>query len=186
MPNPFSNDRPDKSPAAVWQLQNMLLDKAQELLGPRIDKKIYQPTFSDKGANIINTPNMDGAFAVLSLNAAGYWPTTVYELAHETVHLLDPVRGCTNYLEEGVAVAFSVEMSHSLAGRRIEPTLAVYIEAWGWCSSCRKTCTSPQEMFEAISCLSAKRHLRASGFCSQITPDDLLQRLTARCPGRGQ
>ena len=45
----------------------------------------------------------------MSDNGRFYWPTVVYELAHETVHLLNPVfLGEANYLEEGVAVAFSL------------------------------------------------------------------------------
>jgi hypothetical protein len=55
------------------------------------------------------------------MNAAGYWPTVVYELAHETVHLLDPIAGHTNWLEEGAAVEFSVLMSQQLTSHAMEP-----------------------------------------------------------------
>ena len=34
-------------------------------------------------------------------------------MAHETVHLLNPISGNTNYLEEGIAVAFSLRVQPS-------------------------------------------------------------------------
>jgi hypothetical protein len=127
---PFPDQRPDQCLSFLWRLQNLLLAVAEQQFGPRADKKIYQPTFSAKGPRIINTPSLDGAFADLSLIAGGDWPVTVFELAHETVHLVDPVLGCTNYLEEGVAVEFSVIMSQLVGGRRQEPSLGTYLEAW--------------------------------------------------------
>jgi hypothetical protein len=92
----------------MWMLQQRLMHHAELLLGRRTTaKKLYQPAFSTGGPFVRNTPNRDGAFAELSPNAAGYWPTVVFELAHETVHLLDPCTGYTNWLEEGLAVEFS-------------------------------------------------------------------------------
>ena len=89
-------------------MQVHLLKLAEDILGPRdTSKTICQPTFTDHGPNIRNTPNLDGAFAELSRNAEGYWPTVVNELAHETVHLLNPRPGIGNWLSEGMAVAFS-------------------------------------------------------------------------------
>ncbi len=94
----------------LWALQWELLEIAETELGPRDrSKKVYQPQFADDGPFLRNTPNFDGAFVELSRNDEHYWPTVVYEMAHETVHLLNPVaRGNGNYLEEGVAVAFSL------------------------------------------------------------------------------
>ncbi|MBN2577826.1 MAG: hypothetical protein JXB10_02460 [Pirellulales bacterium] len=120
----FPSQRPDSESVAsyLWKVQQDLLDQAERLLGPRDkSKKIYQPVFQDNGPYTINTPNMDGAFAALSRNAAGYWPTVVYELAHETVHLLNPIEGKTNWFEEGIAVAFAVEMSHMLTPHPMKP-----------------------------------------------------------------
>lgn len=126
----FTSGRPGQSPGELWKLQNELLAKAEVLLGPR-SKKIYQPTYSDRGPRLINTPSLDGAYAGLSINAAGYWPTAVFELAHETVHLLDPSVGYTNYLEECVAVVFSVEMSRLMTSHPMQPTnFPIYMEAW--------------------------------------------------------
>ena len=49
----------------------------------------------------------------LSRNGQRYWPTVVFEMSHETVHLLNPIPGHTNNLEEGVAVAFSLHVQPS-------------------------------------------------------------------------
>lgn len=118
----FPAERPDAHPPGVWSLQQDLLKQAENLLGPRDrNKKIYQPVFKEDGPYIINTPNLDGAFAALSMKAAGYWPTVVYELSHETVHLLNPVVGNSNWLEEGLAVLFSVEMSQKLTDHPMAP-----------------------------------------------------------------
>ena len=94
--------------SALWSVQLQLLSLAEHILGPRdVSKVMYQPIFTDHDPNIRNTPNLDGAFAELSRNAEGYWPTVVKELAHETVHLLNPKPGDGTWLSEGIAVAFS-------------------------------------------------------------------------------
>lgn len=101
--------KPQDAPAALWDLQHELLALAEHLLGPRDrSKQIYPPDFHPDGPFLRNTPDNDGAFVQLSQNAAGYWPATIYEMAHETVHLLNPVAGGTNFLEEGIATAFSM------------------------------------------------------------------------------
>lgn len=120
----FPDCRPDsrEAGATLWALQGILFEKAEVLLGARDAKKvIYQPVFRDGGPRVRNTVEMEGAFAELSLHAAGYWPTVVYELAHETVHLLDPVVGYTNWLEEATAVEFSVLMSRALTLHPMQP-----------------------------------------------------------------
>ena len=92
---------PREDPSALWSVQLQLLSLAEDTLGPRdISKVIYQPIFTDHDPNIRNTPNLDGAFAELSRNAEGYWPTVAKELAHETVHLLNPKPG------NGTAIIF--------------------------------------------------------------------------------
>ena len=99
---------PREDPSAVWSVQLQLLRLAEDTLGPRdASKTICQPVFADDGPYIRNTPNLDGAFAELSRNAKGYWPTVVKELAHETVHLLNPKPGDGTWLSEGISVAFS-------------------------------------------------------------------------------
>jgi len=81
-------------------------------LGPRNDtKKIYQPSWDNGGPHIRYTPNKDGAFAELGPNAMSSWKMAVYQLAHETMHLLDQHGGEQAItLEEGVAVRFSLDM----------------------------------------------------------------------------
>ena len=77
----------------------------------------------------MNSYHHDGAFAILSGNARTYWPTTLYELAHETVHILNPVVGQVNYLEEGFAVIFSMHMTSEFTSHPIEPGDKYYREA---------------------------------------------------------
>jgi hypothetical protein len=99
-----------------------LLSRAEAAFGSRdAAKKIFQPVFNDTGPYLINTPTFDGAFAALSRNAAGYWPTVIYEMAHETIHLLDPIPGYATWIEEGAAVAFSVLLSRTLTDHPMTP-----------------------------------------------------------------
>ena len=120
---------PRDAPAFLWALQLELLAKAESALGPRDPSKtIYQPEFTDDGPLIRNTPNLDGAFAELSRNGESYWPTVVFELAHESVHLLNPIPGNTNNLEEGVAVAFSLSVQPEY-GVNNPPAMKSYIDA---------------------------------------------------------
>lgn len=126
----FEKCLPKDSEIAVWILQNYLLEKAERLIGTKDpDKKIFQPVFEDGGPFIRNRPLGDGAWAVLSRNAEGYWPTTLFELAHETIHLLNPIIGFTNYLEEGVAVAFSIDMSKNETVHPMSPNNQFYLKA---------------------------------------------------------
>ncbi len=105
----FPNNKPKEDPGALWSLQASLLAFAEDQLGPRDStKKIYQPQFTDQGPMLRNTPKLDGAYAELSRGAENFWSTALFELAHETVHLLDPSVGNTNYFEEGIAVRFSL------------------------------------------------------------------------------
>lgn len=43
----------------------------------------------------------------LSMKASEYWNTAIHELAHECVHLLSPIVGRANNLEEGVATWYA-------------------------------------------------------------------------------
>lgn len=122
---------PVDDPEGLWELQLQLLEMAEEIFGPRdsslrmyqpqIDKEksqivlrgleLCRPRFTDDGPQV----NFDNkkVFAELSRCGERYWPTVLYELAHETIHLLNPVTlGTANYLEEGVCVAFSIEVQH--------------------------------------------------------------------------
>ncbi len=119
---------PRDDPSALWALQMELLSMAESVLGPRdASKKIWQPQFANDGPRIRNTPNLDGAFAELSRAGECYWPTIVYEMAHETVHLLNPIPGDTNNLEEGVAVEFSLKAQQSYDIVIQKPSMESYL-----------------------------------------------------------
>ena len=121
--------QPVNDPVGLWSLQLELLAMAESLLGPRdASKKIYQPQFTDEGPQLRNTPALDGAYVELSRNGERYWPTVVFEMSHETVHLLNPIPGNTNNLEEGVAVAFSLHVQ-SPYGIRIPVAMPSYSQA---------------------------------------------------------
>ena len=102
------NTRPDNDPSALWALQNVILQHAQSLLGPRNPSKIlYHPVFDADGPIVCNTPNLDGGFAKLGIRSIDSWPVALEQLSHETVHLLHPIPGMASWLEEAVAVEFS-------------------------------------------------------------------------------
>ena len=101
---------------------------AESVLGPRDgSKKIYQPQFADDGPHVRNTPNLDGAFVELSHGGECYWPTIVYEMAHETVHLLNPIPGNTDNIEEGVAVELSLMVQQSYDVVIQKPSMESYL-----------------------------------------------------------
>ncbi|EKY4874153.1 hypothetical protein QFY08_000035 [Vibrio alginolyticus] len=110
----FSSSDPFSSPAAMLDLQHFMIAEAESRLGERDKlKAIVQPTFQDNPEAkpcIMNRFTRDGAWAYLSVGSKVNWECAYFEIAHETVHLLDPVVGYTNYLEEGIAVFFAEEM----------------------------------------------------------------------------
>lgn len=113
----YPNERPDLCPEKVWELQVKLDACAQQLFGERNPHKILlPPKFVADGPQIRNTPNLDGGYAELSPSAAGDWPLAIFQLAHETIHLLDPrpaypIGKGASWLEEGLAVNFSLTIS---------------------------------------------------------------------------
>ena len=121
---------PREDPVSLWALQVELLSKAEAVLGSRdVSKRILQPQFVDDGPHIRNTQTMDGAFAELSRAAESSWPVVVFQLAHETVHLLNPIAGNAATIEEGVAVAFSLHVQPS-CGICIFPSIQSYLLAF--------------------------------------------------------
>lgn len=154
--------KPLDDPEAMWALQVHLLSTAESILGRRdLSKKIYQPQFSADGPRIRNTPKLDGAFTELSRAGECYWPAVVFEMAHETVHLLDPVPGDTNNFEEGVAVAFSLHVQPSF-GVCIQPSMPSYLSAF------QLVCTLPGGPLRA-----ARRARDRFGALNAITIQDL-------------
>lgn len=127
----FPQTRPEQDQSTLWQLQKDLLRLAEEAIGPRdIKKIIYPPAFCEAVPHILHLNNRGGVGAVLSTNSKNYWYTAVYELAHETIHLLDPVEGYTNWLEEGVAVAFSLHAQDYFEMEKFYTPDLVYEEAF--------------------------------------------------------
>jgi len=103
---------PVHDPKRLWEFQIELMIEAENLFGMRdYTKKIYQPSWDVDGPHIRYTPEKDGAFAELGFNAKFDWRMVCYQLAHETVHLLDQHGGDrTHNFEEGAAVRFSLDM----------------------------------------------------------------------------
>ena len=122
---------PAEDPDSVRALQDFLLQEAERLLWPRNpDKTILPAVFTEGGPMVRNTPDLKGAFAELSFAARTFWPTVVFELAHETVHLLNPMPRNGNKLEEGVAVEFSIHAQEMLGAPIIQqPTKGFYFSA---------------------------------------------------------
>ena len=120
---------PREDPVELWALQVELLWLAEDALGPRDEsKKIYQPQFTDNGPMLRNALGLDGAYTELSRASENCWTTALFEMAHETVHLLNPTIGGTNYLEEGIAVYFSLTLAPDYEDY-IRDSNSVYCEA---------------------------------------------------------
>ncbi len=126
--------------------------------------RVFHPQFCENGPNIRIEYVPRGAYAQLSYNGRFYWPTVVYELAHETVHLLNPVeRGEANNLEEGVAVAFSLHAQKSFGVNIQGPSMPSY--------------TCALSLIEALPndpLQSAGRIRREVGRFSDVSADDLV------------
>lgn len=113
----FPTAKPVEDRVHVWTLQKLILSEAEIRFGPMNPaKKLFRPEFVENGPHVINTPSFDGGFAGLSMNAASYWPAFIWELSHETVHLLDPDVAGAPYLEEGFCDFFAVEMATPIRG----------------------------------------------------------------------
>ena len=109
----INHPNPRVSPESLRVLQLDLLRRVESELGRRdLSREICQPRFFGDDPHIWFDPTQTGI--VLSRKAECDWPKAVFEMAHETIHLLNPVRRKdSNYLEEGIAVAFSLNVQHS-------------------------------------------------------------------------
>lgn len=112
---------PLESPEKVWELQCKLDALAQELYGLRSPQfSLNPPVFTDDPDAPQVGFSSKGAHAELNDAAANDWGYCIYQLSHETIHLLDPRKrppagNGSNYLEEGVAVEFSLLVCKSLS-----------------------------------------------------------------------
>ncbi|MGN7442639.1 hypothetical protein [Pseudomonas lactis] len=118
--------RPDQCPEIMWELQLTLDNCAQQLFGKRSpDKVLLRPQFVKDGPRVWNTYEPVGGLAQLNLNAAGDWSLAIFQLAHETIHLLDPrpaypVGIGASWFEEGLAVNFSIAVSKEIGNPSIK------------------------------------------------------------------
>lgn len=101
---------PKNNPEKLWELQNVLLKDAELKLGNKAKEVIIcQPCFDSE----LSQPQIfyygNGIGARLTERASCDWQLTVFQLAHETIHLLKSrdYRD-SNFLEEGIAVLFSL------------------------------------------------------------------------------
>ncbi len=103
--------------AEVETLFHEALAEAEALLGPRSPK--WQNVVVKFNA-IVSQPRTDNdgnSTITVWLNPDRSWVGYCFEAAHEAVHCLNPVRlHDSTYLEEAVAVAFSLRMVHSRYG----------------------------------------------------------------------
>jgi hypothetical protein len=139
-PFPKFPDAPPRACSDLLQaLQTVFLEHAESLLGPRGGgKEIKWPGFEDADPRIRHSVDGESVCAMLSPRAGGSWLAAVFELAHETVHLLNLVMGPASLYEEGVAVEFSLDICRGVFGlsgyqaciSRVCQDVH-YAEAWG-------------------------------------------------------
>lgn len=126
----FSPYNPKNDLQALSTLQGVLMGEIEALLGTRDEsKEISPPMFFDGGPRIMNTDDGSGVWVILSSNSEAYWPCALYELSHEVVHLLNPIKGNTTVLEEAIATYFSEEMIIKHSGVEFKSNHPSYREA---------------------------------------------------------
>lgn len=103
----FPSSPPHENIIKIHQLQNQLMAEAEFIFGKKGNVHLGMPVLAANGPQVFHSIDGSEAWAQLGPYAANYWPTTVYQLAHETVHLLNPVIGPASYFEEGIAVKFA-------------------------------------------------------------------------------
>lgn len=102
--------KPVDFPSRLRRMQSALRGRAVWLLGKPNAKKVIEPSqFHEDGPRVFNFPSTHRAYARLSLDSQTDWACAFAELAHETVHLLDPISGMASNFEEAVAVRFAEE-----------------------------------------------------------------------------
>lgn len=160
---------PDTEPvndeSAIWSLQLELLTWAEALLGQRDPSKLLcKPDYHPDGPQLRFNCDQNKVWAELSPKCKHSWTSTVYDLAHETIHLLDPIVGTANYLEEGVAVAFTWYVRGIYGFSCTPPTSEKYERAF-----------ASVKCLPEAALLSARRIRSKFGCLSAVTSKDLLQ-----------
>jgi len=109
--------RPEDDHDGLIRMQKDLLYWAEELYGGRDTSwnLAPQPMFGNRNPHIFypDPASLKLVMIKLGQGAREKWTKALFQLAHEVIHLLNPNRPdpgecpVTNYLEEGVACAFS-------------------------------------------------------------------------------
>ncbi|MYE26158.1 MAG: hypothetical protein F4X87_02860 [Chloroflexi bacterium] len=106
--------RPDKDHENLQKLQCDLLEWAEDLFGERDTSwdLIPQPVFGRTNPKIFFPGDRSLRLVRIKLSpkACDKWTFALFQIAHEVIHLLNPLpkdEGKANNLEEGVACAFS-------------------------------------------------------------------------------
>jgi hypothetical protein len=166
---------------AVGRTQDALLACAEQLMGPRdAAYEILKPICVADGPRLRFTPDKRAVYAELSLNAQRYWPSCVFEMAHEVVHMLNPVVGHTTEFEEAVATHFQLEIAPIFCGVQQPVTLAAYRAAR---EDLLALGASPFDLAQRIrvrcGSLGAVDHTALADLCPSA-PEALVARLVAR------
>jgi hypothetical protein len=125
----------DAGPSLTRQL-GLFLEKAEELFGPRDKSFTLLGTEFHDGPNRVIYPNAnhDQIVILLSKEARGNHDQALFQLAHETVHVLAPVDvGTSTVLEEGLATYFSLtapDFADPTYARRSEASLTGKFRAY--------------------------------------------------------
>jgi hypothetical protein len=107
---------PGESLVHAYDLRDQMLALIESELGPRDASYDLAPFVFQPDGPYIHFPAAMTAGIVLSPGAAHYWPTFIYETAHELVHLLNPVPFETTWFEEAVAMDVQLRLTPLLCG----------------------------------------------------------------------
>jgi hypothetical protein len=103
---------------------------AESCFGQRdMTYELRPPAFAPDGPYIMVWHEPKAVGAILSPNAANSWDVAIFELAHECVHMLNPVTGYTNHLEEGIATDFQLLITPVLTARVVTANMEKYLHA---------------------------------------------------------
>jgi hypothetical protein len=113
----------------------LFLDKAEALFGPRNTSFTLLGIEFHNGPNRVIYPNGKQIIIQLTKEAHGNHDRALFQLAHETVHVLAPVDvGTSTVLEEGLATYFSLtapDFADPTYAQRSEATLTGKFRAYG-------------------------------------------------------
>ncbi|MDJ0474340.1 hypothetical protein QNA27_11795 [Pantoea eucalypti] len=115
---------PLKDPQLGELAKLQILNESEQLFGGRdlTFRIANEIIYCDKGpmVSVIQCGDKKDCLVLLSEGSQKSWECFMYEMAHEAVHLLNPQNNSASYLEEGVAVWFSLEMckKHSLSHKQ--------------------------------------------------------------------